>query len=94
MAAASLSVLDKTKDGVFYVRGEILRRLVAKCLCVTHKRKHRPSYSSGGDVIHFTRYVVNSNLFCAIVTSLVLYIPPFQATYLTRVYLLRTGLYM
>ena len=41
-AGASLFALDKTKGGVFDVRpiasGEILRRLIAKCLCATHKK--------------------------------------------------------
>ena len=41
LAGASLFALDKTKNGIFDVRpiasGEILRRLVGKCLCMTRK---------------------------------------------------------
>ena len=47
LAGASLTALDKTKSGVFDVRpiaaGEILRRVVAKCLCAT--QKERASFS-------------------------------------------------
>ena len=41
VAGASLAALDKTKKGVFDVRpiaaGQIIRRIVAKCMCATQK---------------------------------------------------------
>ena len=41
VAGASLAALDKTKHGVFDVRpiaaGQIIRRIVAKCMCATQK---------------------------------------------------------
>ena len=74
VAGASLFALDKTKDGVFDVRpiaaGEIIRRLVAKCLCATHKKDAERFFEPAGQfgvacasgaerVIHRTRFVVS-----------------------------------
>ena len=73
VAGASLTALDKTKDEVFDVRpiasGEILRRVVAKCMCATQKEQAGKYFVEGGQfgvaceagmerVIHQTRRVV------------------------------------
>ena len=52
LAGASLIALDKTKNDVFDVRpiasGEILRRLVSKCLCATQREKAGKHFVAGG----------------------------------------------
>ena len=52
VAGASLTPLDKSKNGVFDVRpiaaGEILRRVVAKCLCATQKERAGKYFIAGG----------------------------------------------
>jgi len=52
LGGASLTALDKTKDGHFDVRpiasGEILRRIVAKCLCATQKERAGKFFVEGG----------------------------------------------
>ena len=73
LAGASLTALDKTKSGVFDVRpiaaGEILRRVVAKCLCATQKERAGKFFLEGGQygvacpagmerVVHHVRGVV------------------------------------
>ena len=54
LAGASLVALDKTKKGVFDVRpitsGEILRRLVSKCLCATQKERAGKYFVEGRPV--------------------------------------------
>ena len=72
-AGASLTALVKTKNGIFDVRpiaaGDILRRLVSKCLCATQKVPAAAYFGPGGQygvackagterVIHLTRHVV------------------------------------
>ena len=74
LAGASLFALDKTKKGVFDVRpiaaSEILRRLVSKCLCSTHKKDAADFFMPAGQfgvacvagrerVIHKVRKMVN-----------------------------------
>jgi hypothetical protein len=70
-AGASLSALDKTKDGKFDVRpiaaGELIRRLVAKSLCASQKvraaeffapHQHGVACPAGAErVVHFVRQV-------------------------------------
>ena len=73
LSGASLTALDKTKDDVFDVRpiasGEVLRRIVAKCLCATQKASAGKYFVAGGQfgvaceagmerVIYHTRSVV------------------------------------
>ena len=74
VAGATLMALDKTNEGVFDVRpiaaGEIMRRLVAKCLCSTHKVQAAKFFVPAGQfgvacpsgterVFHHTRHVVD-----------------------------------
>ena len=77
LAGASMFGLDKTKQGIFDVRpiasGEILRRLIGKCLCLTHKEAAAKLFQPAGQfgvacpsgserVIHRVRHEVSELL--------------------------------
>ena len=66
LAGASLVALDKTKKGVFDVRpiasGEILCRLVSKCLCATQKERAGKYFVEGGQFVYVARRGWNVSL--------------------------------